>query len=157
MSNISHDERERLERQANLVRARLATTLDVLDKRGHEMVDVKLQVRRHVVPLAVVAGTAALVVASGVGWAVYRLVTRDERKRRARRRLPAVVWNHPERIARVQKPPVLAELGRKLLVGTLTMLGMSLIRRAIDVPLITGRARSVPSEPATGELLAHHR
>ena len=141
MTESHHEERERLEREANLVRARLATTLDVLDKRGHEMVDVKLQVKRHVLPIAVVGGTIVLAVVSGVGYAIYRIATRDERKRLERRRIPARVWNHPERVAQVQKPPVLAEIGRKLLVGTLTMLGMSLVKRAINSPAITGRPR----------------
>ena len=150
MSNLHHDERERLEREANLVRARLATTLEVLDKRGHDLVDVKLQLRRHAVPIAIVAGTVVLAVASGLGYAIYRVATRTERIRRERRRLASRVWNHPERVAQTQKPPVLLEIGRKLLVGTVALLGMSLIRRAIDVPM-SKRPRS-----AMNGVDAHH-
>ena len=142
MSNTHQDERERLEREANLVRAKLATTLDVLDRRGHDMVDVKLQVKRHVVPLAVVAGTVALGVVSVFGYAVFRLATRAERKRLERRRIPARVWNHPERVAQVQKRPILVEIGRKLLVSTATLLGMSLIRRAIQSSSLPARQAS---------------
>ncbi|MEO7096319.1 MAG: hypothetical protein ABI175_23875 [Polyangiales bacterium] len=151
------NERERLEREANLVRAKLATTLDVLDERGHELVhrgqelvDVKLQVKRHLVPIAIVAGTAALALFSGIGYAIYRVATRDERRRLARRRLPSRVWNHPERVAQVQKPPVLAEIGRKLLVSTATLVGMSLIKRALRAPrpvMTTERTRPAMPSP----------
>ena len=158
MSTTHQDERERLEREANLVRAKLATTLDVLDTRGHELIhrgqeltDVKLQVKRHIVPLAAIAGTVAVGFVSIVGWAIYRVATREERKRAERRRLPSRVWNHPERVAQVQKPPVLAEIGRKLLVSTATMVGMTLIRRAIQAPL---RARQPSS--AMPALDVHH-
>jgi len=155
MSTTHHRERERLEREADLARAKLITTLDVLDQRGHELVhkgkemaDVKLQVRRHIVPIVIVAGIAALAVVSGIGVAIHRYATREERKRRERRRLPSRVWEHPERVAQVQRPPVLTEIGRKLFVSTATMLGMSLIRRAIHAsqnPRRTGSAMPSPN------------
>jgi hypothetical protein len=149
MSTPTHDERERLEREANLVRAKLATTLDVLDQRGHDLVqrghdlvDVKLQVKRHFVPVAIVAGVSALALISGVAYVVHRFATRNERKARERRLLPSRIWNHPERVAKVQKPPVLSEIGRKLLVSTATLLGMSLVRRAIGSTITPRRAAS---------------
>jgi hypothetical protein len=91
--------RERLEREAELTRIRLAGDLDALDRRWHDALDVKRQLAAHAKGLLV--GTAALLlgIAFTIGVAAYR-------KRRRRRRIwnerwSAVqrAWANPERVA----------------------------------------------------------
>ena len=139
-------ERERLEREANLVRARLATTIDVLDRRAHEAVDVQLQVRRHIVPVSIVAGTIGAAVLGGIGWGIYRIVTADSRRRRERIVAVQRTWRHPERIGRYKAAPLPVEIGRKLLVGVATSLGMMVLKRLLLRPV----ERRVLAPPAAG-------
>ena len=124
-------ERERLEREANLARARLADTLGALDRRAHDVVDLQLQIRRHARPL-IIAG--AIVGVSALGLAslgIYRFATRDARRRRDRFLAVRRLWMHPERVARSEPPSIPAAIGRKLLVGAVTIVATTLLKRAI--------------------------
>ena len=149
LTDVKPEDRERLEREANLVRGRLATTLDVLDKRRHDLMDVKLQVRRFATPIALGGGLIGFALLTGIGYLGYRIATIGERRRRERAHVLQRMWNHPERVARYKNPPMLLEIGRKLLVGTVTYVGMSLLRRALKRPVLReepmiGRAPIIP-------------
>lgn len=125
-------ERERLERQANLARARLVTTIDALDRRAHEAVDVKLQLRRHRTALFVMAGVVLAPLVGAIAFSVYRSATNDRRRRKERVRALERSWRHPERVARYKNSPLAMEIGRKLLVGTITVVAMSIVKRVVD-------------------------
>ena len=125
-------ERERLEREANMARARLATTIDEIDRRAHEAVDVKLQLRRHAAPLAVAAGIVVLPIVAAIGVGIYRLATRDARMRRERVRALKRGWRHPDRLARYKNPPLAVEMGRRILVGAVTYVAIQAIKRTLD-------------------------
>ena len=151
MSAPTHEtERERLEREANLVRARLATTIDVLDRRAHEAVDVKLQVRRNIVPIAITAGTIGAAILGGIGWGIYRIATRDSRRRHERLVAARRTWRHPERVGRYKSAPVHVEIGRKLLVGVATSLGMMLLKRLLLRPAERRVLAPAPLPPVVG-------
>lgn len=60
-----------IERELAFLRTRLDRSLAELDRRRHELTNVKLQARRH--PLAFAgAGGALLLIAGGVGFAIWR-------------------------------------------------------------------------------------
>jgi cytoskeletal protein RodZ len=69
-------ERER-EREIEHLRTRLDRSLAEVDRRRHELTDLKLQVRRHP---RVVAGTGVVVLGllGGVGFAIWRAVKKRE-------------------------------------------------------------------------------
>ncbi len=94
-----------IERDIEHLRTRLDRSLAELDKRRHELMDVRLQMTRH--PL-VFAGAGAVVVLllGGVGYAIYRSRKRQELPQKARRLRIAVgrAVDKPEKVARGEAP-----------------------------------------------------
>ncbi len=88
---------EAAEAEAPELRARLAGTLDALDHRLHDMVDVEVQVRKHA-PTLLLAGAGAVVVLGGA-LAVRALLERRRRKNLNRERWRALkrFWYEPTR------------------------------------------------------------
>ena len=116
MNPLSENARESLELQADAIRARLLVRVGELDRRRHEVMDLKAEITRKL-PLygAIVAGSALLVgVAAGVGWAVWRA---SHRKTMMRQRFEAFyrAWEKPRRIAAKPRLSVLGEVGRRVL------------------------------------------
>jgi len=122
-------DRDATERRADDVRRHLGDVLGALDRRGHDMMDVKVQIRQHVGILAAVAGTVAVALALGIVAGIRQLAWRPAS--RGRQRLYALqrAWRHPERIARSSpRGPALLEIGRKVFVSIATWAATSLIR-----------------------------
>ena len=73
-----------IERDIEMLRTRLDRSLAELDRRRHELTDIKLQMHRHP---AVFIGAGAVVVLAlgGVGYAVYRSRKPEELPAKARR------------------------------------------------------------------------
>ena len=135
--------REELTRQANLVRSKLLRTVEVLDQRRHDAVDLKLQLQRHVRQVAVVAGIALVVTAAAVAVAVHRISTAPERRRRNRRLLAGPMWRRPDLVMRSSRRtgrPFAVELLRSVLLGVATSLVLLPARRSIKA-LLEGRVR----------------
>jgi hypothetical protein len=90
-----------LEHEIEDVRTQLGTLISELDRRRHEVTDVKLQVRRHPVAAAVVAA-AGLLATAGVVISVYRMFVPDPLTRRARKLAHAlkVAAKDPDRLIR---------------------------------------------------------
>jgi len=152
MDADGNDKRERLEAEADVLRSRLATTLEALDQRWHDAFDVKLQATRHPLPTALVGAGTFLVVAGGTGLAVYRSKQRKRQLMSARLGAIARMWHHPERVARPQRGSFLKELARGVLVG----LGSYAITELAKVPLSNtisrlrqARAAAAPSPQTT--------
>lgn len=131
--------RDDLEREANRTRARLLDTLEALDQRRHDVTDDPraFLVERLGDHSKVTAGaTSALVfgAAGALGWSVYRLATRDRRRRQERWNALRRFWAHPELVARRSPPQgTLAEqLGRKLLTSAIGWIGVELARRSLS-------------------------
>jgi hypothetical protein len=91
--------REHLEREADLVRARLLGTIGELDRRRHELLDLKLQIRRHAGDLLSIVGGLLMGIGSTAAVLVLREHRRERRVRQERIRAVARLWRHPERIA----------------------------------------------------------
>lgn len=129
-------DRDHLEAEANVARARLARTLEALDRRRHDLVDVRLQLHAHArgVAIAAALGVAGLSVA--VAFAVRRARRLSESRPRARWALLRRMWRRPEQLARPPRAPFFTELARRVALGALTALATGLVRHAL--------ARSAP-------------
>lgn len=94
-----------IERDIEHLRTRLDRSLAELDRRRHELMDVRLQMRRH--PL-VFAGAGAVVVLllGGVGYSIYRSRKREQLPQKARRLRIAMgrAVDKPEKVARGEAP-----------------------------------------------------
>jgi hypothetical protein len=140
MNHNGHDShgktREELTRQANLIKSKLLRTVEVLDQRRHEAVDLKLQLQRHVRQIVAVAGVALVVTSLAVALAVHRISTAPERRRRNRRLLVGQMWRRPDlvmRSARRKGRPVGVELLRSILLGLASTLVLLPARRGIKL------------------------
>jgi tRNA/tmRNA/rRNA uracil-C5-methylase (TrmA/RlmC/RlmD family) len=134
--------RDDLARQANQVRSKLLRTVEVLDQRRHEALDLKLQVQRHVRQIVAMAGIALVLSAGLVAFAVYRISTAPERRRRDRVRLVRHMWHHPDRVIRGAKREgrhSLVELGRSVLLG-IASTALLLPARRVVTQLLEERA-----------------
>lgn len=139
--------RDDLTRQANKVRSKLLHTVEVLDQRRHEALDLKLQLQRHMRTVLALSGIALVVTAGAVALAVHRISTAPERRRRDRRRLVGHMWRHPDRVirgARREGRPFLVELLRSVLLGVASSLVLLPARRGITVLLEEGRKALPP-------------
>ncbi len=134
--------RDDLTRQANQVRSKLLHTVEVLDQRRHEALDLKLQLQRHVRTVIALAGIALVVTSAAVAFAVHRISTAPERRRRDRRRLLGQMWRHPDRVirgARREGRPFFVELLRSVLLGVASSLVLLPARRGITLLLEEGK------------------
>jgi hypothetical protein len=154
MNHNGHDghskTREDLTRQANLVRSKLLRTVEVLDQRRHDAVDLKLQLQRHVRQVVAMAGIALVLTAAAVAFAVHRISTAPERRRRNRRRLAGQMWRRPDlvmRSARRTGRPFAVELLRSVLLGLASTLLLLPARRSIKVLLEGRRDTETEAEP----------
>jgi hypothetical protein len=135
--------REDLARQANVVRSKLLRTVEVLDQRRHEALDLKLQVQRHVRQIVAFAGVALVLTAAAVAFTVHRISTAPSRRRHNRRLLFGQMWHRPDlvmRSARRTGRPFAVELLRSILLGVGSTLVLLPARRSIKL-LLEGRVR----------------
>ncbi|WP_437674731.1 hypothetical protein [Sorangium sp. So ce131] len=139
-------QREAFERKADELRERLMHTIEAIDQRRHELLDVGAEVRRS--GPGVVVGGLLLAVMGGA--AVIALVqdvragARGERLRGERIRALVRSWRHPDWVAAQGKPSVPREIGRKILIGAASFLAMQLIRRGIRLTLATPGGEALP-------------
>ena len=97
----SADQADALQRDVERIRNELATTVGELTRRRHELFDVRGQLRRHPLPIALVAAALLALVAGGIALGVTRrrrkqeLGARLERLREALGRMVA----RPNRVA----------------------------------------------------------
>lgn len=97
-TSLSPDE---LETEVTRSRDRLGSLLEELSRRRHDAVDIRLQLRRHALPLLLAAGAVALAVAGGIALAVRRRRHKRSLRARAHRLRLALsrMMAHPERVA----------------------------------------------------------
>lgn len=116
-----------IEREIEHLRTRLDRSLAELDRRRHELTDVKLQLRRH--PQVVVgAGVVVALVAGGIALAIWRARKREELPSKAHRLRIAIgrAVDHPKRVA--NEPTV----GQKIVAAVGTTIAVSLTKKLLD-------------------------
>jgi hypothetical protein len=110
-----------IEREIEHLRTRLDRSLAELDRRRHELTDVKLQMRKH--PRVFIgAGATVALLLGGIGLAVWRSRKREKLPNRARRIRIAFgrAIDEPEKVARGEAPAwekILAAVGTTIAVG----------------------------------------
>jgi hypothetical protein len=117
-----------IEREIEHLRTRLDRSLSELDRRRHELTDLRLQVRRH--PRAVAgAGLAVFGLLGGVGFFIWRAAKKREELPQKARRLRIS-------FARALYPPPMprrdAPAWEKILAAVGTTLAVSLTKKLLD-------------------------
>jgi hypothetical protein len=143
--SINGKSRDEIAREANLVRARLLRTVEQLDQKRQEALDMRRQLRQHASQLAAFAGLLLVVAAGAVAIAVHRVATAAERRRRQRWLLAKTMWTHPDRELRAERRSFGAELIRSILLALATTLG------ALPVRLWTAKLEHVLRARLLGE------
>jgi hypothetical protein len=69
-------------RQADDMRSKLARTVERIDQRRHDVLDVKKQVTRHLKEIALLVGLVIVGVAGASAFFVHKLLTSAQRRRR---------------------------------------------------------------------------
>lgn len=118
--------RDDLEHEADAVRARLMLTVQRLERRRHQVLDVRYQLRRHVQTVVVLGAVAVVATAAAVALATHRVATAAARRRRNRWRLAKNVWRRPDRALRAARGPFFQEALRGV--------GLSLVSMALTTP-----------------------
>ena len=109
--------RDELTAEANRVRSNLLRKVEQLDHRRHDAFDIRLQLERHFLQVAILGGAIVVATAAAVALIAHRLTTASERRRRGRWLLARRVWQHPETAMSGPRGSILAELGRSVLLG----------------------------------------
>ena len=125
----------KIEREIEHLRTRLDRSLAELDKRRHELTDVKLQLKRHPGVFIGVAATAALML-GGVAFAVVHARREQRIPAKAHRFRIALgrAVDHPERVARGDAP-----WWEKILASVGTAVAVTLVKKGLDRAWSTAR------------------
>jgi len=117
-----------IERDIEHLRTSLDRSLAELDRRRHELTDIRLQMRKHP---AVFIGTGAvlLLMVGGVGYAIFRSRKRQELPQKASRLRMALgrAIDKPQRVARSEPPP-----WQKILTAVGTTIAVSLAKKLVE-------------------------
>lgn len=122
--------------EIDVIRGELGGLVAELDRRRHEALDLRLQVRRHPVLIATAASVAALVVGGAVAVLVHQARERRRPARRARDLRDALgrLVEHPREVG--SQPSI----GNKVVTAVGVAVATTLVKRLLD--------RTVP-RPAT--------
>ena len=117
-----------LETEITEIRSRLDRSLAELDRRRHELTDVRLQVRRHPM-VAVAAGVTVLALVGGVAYAVYAARQRNKPVSKARRLKHALsrMIDEPHKVAKSE--PTVPE---KILAAAGTAAATMLVKKMME-------------------------
>jgi hypothetical protein len=139
----------RIGREIATLRDEIGDIVGELERRRREVFDVRLQLRRHPVAVAVVAVAAAALLGGAVAVLLRGRRRRQRRSYRARQLQMALsrMIDHPERVGRGELPP-----REKILAAAGTAAASLLVRRALEraVPRPSRRTRekAQDGEPA---------
>ena len=118
-----------IERDIEHLRVRLDHSLAELDRRRHELTDVRLQMQRHP-GVFIGAGAFFVLVLGGVGYAIYRSRKRQELPQKARRLRIAIgrAVDKPQYVARGE-PPIWEKIVAAVGVTVATSLAKKMVER----------------------------
>ena len=117
-----------IEREIEHLRTRLDRSLGELDRRRHELTDVRLQMRRHP-QVFIGAGAVVALVVGGVAFAIWRANQREEVPRKAKRLRIAFgrAVDQPEKVARGEAP-----VWEKIAAAVGTTIAVNLTKKFIE-------------------------
>jgi hypothetical protein len=119
--------RHEMELRADVARDRLLDTISAIDRRRHEVMDWRLQLRQHLTQLALVSAAVVGGLAIVIGAGLYRAKLLVDHRRRERVRALGRFWQHPERMATQQRG---GPLRAALMSGFITLLTLAAARMA---------------------------
>jgi hypothetical protein len=121
-----------LETEITEIRTRLDRSLAELDRRRHELTDVRLQVKRHPM-VAVAAGLTVLALVGGVAYTVWAARQRNRPVSKARRLRHALsrMIEEPHKVAK-SEPTVPEKILAAAGTAAATILVKKLMERALD-------------------------
>jgi hypothetical protein len=119
--------RHEMELRADVARDRLLETIGAIDRRRHEVMDWRLQLRQHLAQLALVSAAVVGALAMTIGVGLYRAKLLVDQRRHERVRALGRFWQHPERVATQQRR---SPLRAALMSGLVTLLTLAAARIA---------------------------
>ncbi len=131
------DEHERLRAEADRVRLALLRTTGELDRRAHRALAVAKELPHDPEVVGAVAAAAMASVGLAIAITAYRAAEAPHRRRQARRRWLADVWQHPDRARRSMRGSILEEVARSVAI--------SLLAAAVAIPVRRAKATIRPS------------
>ncbi|MGH7314336.1 MAG: hypothetical protein ACREJV_14260, partial [Candidatus Rokuibacteriota bacterium] len=134
-----------LEGQITGLRGELGELVTELDRRRHEALDVKLQVRRHAREITL-AGVVVVGVAAGVVWAN---VWRSRRRQRFGARMGRFQHAMSRMIERPERVAAEPTVTKKMLVAVATAAAATLIKKVLErgVQQVMERRRLAATDP----------
>ena len=121
-----------IESEITEVRSRLDRSLAELDRRRHELTDVRLQVKRHPM-VAVAAGVTVVAILGGIGYAIWAARQRQKPIPKARRLREALsrMIEDPHKVAK-SEPGVPEKILAAAGTAAATILTKKLLERAFN-------------------------
>jgi hypothetical protein len=147
--NLDGRSRDELAREANLARSKLLRTVEQLDRRRQEILDVRRQVRKHLGMLVVVSGLFLIATGGTALISVQRIASGAARRRRERWTLARQAWKRPGRVLRAERLSFPLEVTRSVLLALATSL-LSLPVRRLARALASERQREATQLPSAG-------
>jgi hypothetical protein len=126
-----------IEREIDHLRTRLDRSLAELDRRRHELMDVRLQMRKH--PAVFIgAGAVVALMLGGVAFAIYRSRKREQLPQKAHRLRIALgrAVDNPKKVARGEAP-----VWEKIAAAVGTTITVNLTKKMLE------RAWNTPARP----------
>jgi hypothetical protein len=127
--NLDGKSRDELAREANAVRSKLLRTVEQLDRKRQDLMDLRYQVRRHVGLLVAAAGVILLATGGAAIVSVHRVATAGARRRRERWTLARSAWKRPGRVLRAERLSFPLEVTRSVMLALATSLLSVPVRR----------------------------
>jgi hypothetical protein len=136
-----HDDRSMLERRANVIRSRLLRTIDALDHKRHQVMDVGTQLKKRAPSLATAAIGIAVIVA-GVGLIAY------QRSRSRRRDWKSLLAQGIGSFAAPRKPSMMSVALRRAAIS-LGMLALDRFAKQAVLKFVDKAAGALPDATAS--------
>lgn len=136
-----------IEKEIHHLRDEIGDLVGELDRRRKEAFDVRLQLQRHPVAVAVAGATVLLVVGSAIAVLVHNSNERQRRTYKARQLKKALgrMIENPDRVGRGEPPP-----SEKILAAVGTAAATYLVKRALEKsvpkPSKEAQARAAPGK-----------
>jgi hypothetical protein len=121
----------RVASEIGVLRSELGGLVAELDRRRHEALDVRLQVSRHPLTVAVIATVSALVLGGAIAVVVRarRQQRRPTVRARQTRRALARLFEHPDRVA--AEPSIANKVATAVVVAVATAVAKRLLDRSL--------------------------
>jgi hypothetical protein len=134
---MSDEAREGIERRADITRYKLLRTLQALDRKRHQILDVKQNVQKHVTGVLIASLSVAFTLGGAIALLALRAAHSGERRRLERWAALVRAFRHPDRIARASDslaPAAFKNVVRVLLTTVAAEVAKLVVKRVLLAP-----------------------